>query len=821
MITKRKLMGLGICTLILSSGTLKVSAEEFNPEVTDYNNIIDISGTPDINMYDEEENNKINNFSDLGAWHGYYQPSEENKDLYGGFTGPVIIAEEYPVNLGKSISHLIITNKETGVTYDLAKSKAEFNYYPGRLEQIYELDDITLKLELVYGTNRTAVIQTTITNKTDADLNLDLTWKGDIFNQALADDDKIDLGQKFVPTANGVELEFAEVRDTWNYFATDETRFTINYGADVTTNVEDNAYTSTLPVTVKASSDYVNYHTESYTFTKAEQKDEAKKVKQIFKNPEAVFKDNQERWQGYLDQTFANIENDANKVKPYDIAAVKAVETLTTNWRSAAGAIEHDGIVPSMSYKWFIGMWSWDSWKQAVATSYFNGDLAMDNIRALFDYQITDKDDIRPQDAGAIIDAIFYNQDEFRNGDGGNWNERNSKPPLAAWAVWNVYEQTGDKEFLAQMYPKLVEYNEWWYKNRDHDQNGIAEYGGMVHEYNYEHDEDGNIIKDENGNPKFSTEEVLNAAAWESGMDNATRFDIEGVGSDDKGVEVFENKDADGNVVGYSINQESVDLNAYLYAEKGFLASIANELGYTDDVTKYERDAEKIKTYVNDNMFDPETGFYYDLQISEDGKTTNLLDERGKGTEGWIPLWAKLADEEQASAVVNNMVDENVFNTKLPFPTAAKDNDKFDPTAYWRGPVWLDQALFGIESLANYGYTNEATIMAQKLFDNAQGLLENQPIHENYNPQTGSMLNATNFSWSSSAYYLMFENTLNNNKTTSQTSLDFNAENLGQEQPTNLKAETNGNKEIPQIVIVSTIAVVIIGAYIIIKKINK
>ena len=43
-----------------------------------------------------------------------------------------------------------------------------------------------------------------------------------------------------------------------------------------------------------------------------------------------------------------------------------------TNWFSAAGAIKHDGIVPSMSYKWFIGMWAWDSWKQVVATTYFN-----------------------------------------------------------------------------------------------------------------------------------------------------------------------------------------------------------------------------------------------------------------------------------------------------------------------------------------------------------------------------------------------------------------------------------------------------------------
>ena len=41
-----------------------------------------------------------------------------------------------------------------------------------------------------------------------------------------------------------------------------------------------------------------------------------------------------------------------------------------------------------MSYKWFIGIVAWDSWKQVVATTYFNEELAKDNVRALFDYQI-------------------------------------------------------------------------------------------------------------------------------------------------------------------------------------------------------------------------------------------------------------------------------------------------------------------------------------------------------------------------------------------------------------------------------------------------
>lgn len=174
----------------------------------------------------------------------------------------------------------------------------------------------------------------------------------------------------------------------------------------------------------------------------------------------------------------------------------------------------------------------------------------------------------------------------------------------------------------------------------------------------------------------------------------------------------------------------------------GFAGSVivAEELGYTNDVEKYTKEAKYLRDYINENMYDEETGFYYDVQTNEDGSVKKLLVNRGKGTEGWIPLWAKAATSRQAAKVVENMLDENKFNTFVPFPTASKDNDKYDPSRYWRGPVWLDQALYAVEALQNYGYNEEAKDVAYKLFDHAKGLLDDGPIHENYNPETGGRI---------------------------------------------------------------------------------
>ncbi|NWO14104.1 alpha-glucosidase [Virgibacillus sp.] len=765
------LISLASCLLFSSSiSSITVSAKEKLPSIEHFPNTLDLSAHPTAEIYGSYSTNKYNHFSDLGAWHGYYLPYYDAKELFGGFAGPVVIAEEYPVNLSKVMSKIQISNTDTKQMYDLSDSKhLDFTYYPGRLVQEYEMDDFDLTLELIFVSNRTAMIQTKIKNKMKRPLRINVSWNGELLNKVQEGNYTLHLDQSLQPMKQGVQVQFANIREKWMYFATDEAKYSIYHHQPVKTSVDEDRYTTSLrsPVKIKPGKTFTCHTTESYTFTNKEWKAEQKKVEKYMKQAKKHFKKNDKRWQGYLNETFN--KKALNQFPEYQHVAVKSMETLMTNWRSPAGAIKHDGIIPSMSYKWFIGMWAWDSWKQAVALAEFHPELAKNNIRALFDYQIQSDDQVRPQDAGAIIDAIFYNQDASRGGEGGNWNERNSKPPLAAWAVWNIYENTKDKKFLKEMYPKLKAYHAWWYTNRDHDQNGIAEYGSTVSDANWKRDEAGGIIKDENEKPKLNEEAVIEAAAWESGMDNATRFDKEGVGKDDPGVLVFENKNQHNDVIGYSINQESADLNAYLYAEKGFLTSMAKELKQSKDAKKFTNEAKKMKDYMKQHMFDKETGFFYDLQINKDGSKKKLLTNRGKGTEGWIPLWAKLADKQQAKQVVQNMTDSNKFNTYMPFPTASKDNVKYDPNHYWRGPVWMDQALFGIEALQNYDYNQEAKMFTEKLFNHAEGLIEAGAIRENYHPETGKGLSTKNFSWSAASYYLLYKHTLVDQTTTSQT----------------------------------------------------
>ncbi len=679
-----------------------------------FKNIIDVTGVP--SKAEPDDDYEINPFSDMGAWHAYHLPRIDDKDYYGGFTGPLYIAQEYGVWLSKCFNRIAIYNACNGEEFKLVDCKnADLAYYPGLLVQEYDMEDFILRLELRFVTNRTAIVTTKIKSQIKEKLNLKLNWDGELLKYCNDYENEI-LDLRLEVSTNGVKVKFPNINWPYNAFTSSEMEYEVRYPFEVKTNVSGDRYLiETDTISIKAGREYVLNTTNTYTFTKDEKDKENEKIIDIFKNTTKYIEDNNSRWEEYLSKGLKGVNEE------YEKLIVKSIETLITNWRSPAGAIKRHGITPSMSYKWFNGMWAWDSWKQAVAIVSFAPELAKDNIRAIFDYQKED---------GMIIDAIFYNKNGYNypGEKGGNWNERNSKPPLATWAVWKVYESTNDKLFLEEMYPKLVKYHDWWYVYRDNDKNGIAEYGACIDALNDDVDQ------------------IILAAAWESGMDNAVRFDK------DYGVEVLENIDDNGKIIGYSINQESVDLNSYLYAEKKYLAKIAKELDKSDDIDKYEKEAQYVREFIRKNMFDEETGFFYDIDIH----TKNPLVERGKGVEGFIPLWAEALSEEQAKKLKDISIDEMKFNTKVPFPTASVDNPRYAPNKYWRGPVWLDQAYFAIEGLSNYGYKDEAYTLAKKILENTEGsMVEGEVIRENYNPESGQGLNCTNFSWSAGMMYLL------------------------------------------------------------------
>jgi putative isomerase len=625
--------------VLISVFNLKANSKN-NRVAENYPQIIDLSFTPLKPTYKGGFNASL--FSDAGSWIGFSTPSADK--WLNGFCGPFTIDSRFWVS--NSIAQIGV--EKSGRTLNADQFKRDsICYFPGNLYMSSTCEGVKLEQQLFYINKNHAILQ----------LNSD-SVKWNISSTIWLDSVQVTKENNSLV----VLLKTGEL-------------VTVTFPLNFMLVVTGNSYTATSTNPSKNESVIISFYNNQQEKVEASVKPE-----NLLNSPNIAINQSKERWNGYLTKILRN-----DMPQAYNRVAVKSVVTLMANWRSAKGDILHDGIIPSNSYASFNGFWAWDSWKHAVALSHFAPNLAKEQVKAMFDYQMDD---------GMIPDNVFSNKKRI--------NYKDSKPPLAVWAVMEIYNQTKDLEFLKEMFPKLLNYNRWWYSYRDHDQNGICEYG--------------------------CTNGTLKCARFESGMDNAVRFDS---------VKVVKNGPS-----AWSMTQESVDLNAFLYLENKLLKTMSDivKIRY-----KHAFDAKKTDDY----FYDKVNGYYYDK--TTDGKFVAV-----EGTEAFIPLWTKMASPDKAAAVIKMIQKPNKFSTYIPFPSVCADNPNLAHDNYWRGPVWLDQVYFGISGIRNYGNKELADQYTDKVFTRLKGLTASEPINENYDPHTGKRLRAPNFSWSAAHLLLLY-----------------------------------------------------------------
>ncbi|MEL7221987.1 MAG: trehalase, partial [Bacteroidota bacterium] len=460
----------------------QTSAQQFSTEM--FPNVLDLRGTPD-SVFDRS----VFAFTDLGAWFAYALPEREKGAI--GFSGPFLMTQDNGCWLSPILSQLeLIVSHGGGILNFDNASFIEATSYPGKLGMKihWEKPAIELNASLIFANKNTSLQHFVIKNKsTQEDLSIRAKWKGEVL-----------LDNAFLEeNSNGVQVLFANraTRGLITPIALSGCQF----------KVSEKRYTIISPVfNLRPGSTQDINLTHVFSFSSTSLVENVTELASIAQSISQLLEHNERQWNSKLDQVIYKIAPSFTE-EAYQRVAVKCVQTLTTNWRSAAGFLKHDGLFPSYNYQWFNGFWSWDSWKHAVALAQFDTDLAKNQILAMYDFQ---------DDYGMIADCVY--RDTIIE----NHNWRDTKPPLSAWAIWHTFQASSDTTFLRHIFPKAEKYHQWWYQNRDHDQNGLCEYGST----------DGSLI----------------AAKWESGLDNAGRFD------DTKMVQNSEQA--------WSMNRESVDL---------------------------------------------------------------------------------------------------------------------------------------------------------------------------------------------------------------------------------------------------------------------
>jgi len=553
--------------------------------------------------------------------------------------------------LGPSLARFTLNGPDPAAYNDLAQADSmSLTYLPGRLHQYFRLKKAEVTLSLIFVSGRTALITAGIRNTSGSTLSLMPGWTGRLFEpdsvflltggdlSCRCDESggflfmKPDRGMTFEAVAGGYVLRGERLK--------------LKKGESITFSLA-----------------------VSYFFDEQEMLLELPLIRRALAEPAASLAQNEARWQGYLDGLM--------KVRPfilkgaeYDRLLVKCLETLLANWRSATGNLAHEGLFPSSAINGFYGFRAGEAWEQAAALAGFEPELAREQVRAMLDQQ---------DSLGMIPRAVYH----FRSGN----DYRCSGLPLAAWAVWTIFDRTGDTVFVREVFPKLYGYHRWWYGNRDHDGDGLCEYGAGSND--------------------------LSLAIQESGEHGKARF---------SGAAMLQNNDR-----AWSMDREAVDLNAFLFAEKKYLSALAGVCGDTELKTRLVMEARNLKIMMRDLMYDRKEGYFYDLMVDSAKKIP------AKGLWGCMPLWAGLAHPKQAKEMVMSLVDTLQFNTYVPLPDKPLSDTLNGP-----GSVNLTRACYALLGLKNFELVDEYQMLLLKLLKNARGLLhEGGPIREYYNALTG------------------------------------------------------------------------------------
>ncbi len=192
----------------------------------------------------------------------------------------------------------------------------------------------------------------------------------------------------------------------------------------------------------------------------------------------------------------------------------------------------------------YIGVWQWDAFFHALAYRHVDQKLAENQLRVVLDHQRAD---------GMIPDAVHDEGVVHRWKLPGLEGEADvTKPPLIAWAALKLFETSGNRDFLDEIYEPLCRWNRWWFEKNDDDRDGIVQY-----------------------NHGFS-----------SGLDDSPLWD--------EGVPV-----------------ESPELNTYLVMQIDALAQIAEMLGLGDDATQWRAHADDLTQKIIAHFWDEQAGVFW------------------------------------------------------------------------------------------------------------------------------------------------------------------------------------------------------------------
>ena len=286
------------------------------------------------------------------------------------------------------------------------------------------------------------------------------------------------------------------------------------------------------------------------------------------------------------------------------------------------------------------------------------------------------RDQIRNELAGQQEDGLIPGVVTFDRKGEPSWKRGKGFPPLWVVAADECFRITGDKVLLAECRDALIRQIGWFERER------TAPGGGFYYL---------DVVQ----------------KTWESGMDEGVRYD--------------ERPPAPA---------ACVDATAHVFMLYDHTARWSRALGQS--ATPWEDKAKALQAFVQTELWDPETGFFYDRWTAHDAARRHLA------FEGMWPVVAGAATPEQARRVIDeHLLNPKEFFTPHPIATVAVNDPKFE-LRMWRGPAWNCMTYWAARGCFRYGRKDAAAkLLGAALDATAADFARTGTIWEFYHPQLG------------------------------------------------------------------------------------
>jgi hypothetical protein len=323
-----------------------------------------------------------------------------------------------------------------------------------------------------------------------------------------------------------------------------------------------------------------------------------------------------------------------------------------------------------------------------------------------------------------------------------------SQPPVVAEAVVRVGEKLAGAErdaWYQALYPRLLAYHEWLYRERDPDKSGLVV---QVHPWETGLDTLPSNIVVLRSQPLirllgllrttqldrlvnvFGTGRGSVASAEHSRNTEAIAFYVllRRLRRDHYAIsEVLANP-------GFAI--QDLTYNCILVRANQLLVEIAETIG---EAIPGELQTSMLQSRENlETLWDRDAGEYY----SRDRTSAALVRESSVAT--LMPLYSGAISPERAAVLEKVMEDAYLATTRYPLPSVPPSSSWFEPKRYWQGPTWLNMNWFVIDGLKRYGFNDQAEALTNVTIE----LTRRSGFREYFDPLTGEGAGVDRFSWS-------------------------------------------------------------------------